>query len=214
MLAKAFAEGLGRKTEAETETLPLYKMNIQPCRGCFGCWKATPGKCVIRDDMAGVLEKILAADVIIWSFPLYYFGMPSGAKAALDRQLPMLLPFMQQPAEDRSGSGSHPTRYDFSGKRYVLVSTCGFYTAKGNYSAVYDQFDRLWGKGSYETIFCGEGELFHVPQLRELTEKYLDTVRQAGEEFAAGSISDGTKECLSQPLLPRDVFEEQANHSW
>lgn len=213
-LTKAFVEGMGRKAAAEVEVFSIYQKEIQPCRGCFGCWKATPGKCVIRDDMAEVLEKILEADVIIWSFPLYYFGMPSGAKAALDRQLPLLLPLMQKPEDDKSGCGSHPARYDLSGKRYVLISTCGFYTAKGNYEAVYAQFNRLWGKGNYETVFCGEGELFKIPQMQSLTEKYLEAVRQAGEEFAAGGISEKTKERLSRLLLPRDVFEEEANKSW
>ena len=120
LLANAFIEGICRKTPAEVEILPLYKMDIKPCRGCFACWKATPGKCVIQDDMAGILQKIQAADSIIWSFPLYYFGLPSQAKAALDRQLPMVLPFMEKPSEDSSGSGSHPSRYDMSGKRYVF----------------------------------------------------------------------------------------------
>ena len=27
--------------------------------------------------------------------------------------------------------GGHPSRYDMEGKRYVLISTCGFYTAQG-----------------------------------------------------------------------------------
>jgi len=46
-----------------------------------------------------------------------------------DRQLPMNLPFMTE-REDGMGSGSHPSRYDMSGKRYILISTCGFYSAE------------------------------------------------------------------------------------
>ena len=86
------------------EILPVYNLRLQPCRGCFACWSATPGACSIRDDMAGVMEKLLAADVVIWSFPLYYFGLPSGLKALMDRQLPMSLPFMA----DGAVGGGHP----------------------------------------------------------------------------------------------------------
>lgn len=41
----------------------------------------------------------------------------SGAlKNVIDRQLPMLLPFMEE-KEGQIGSGGHPSRYDMSGKR-------------------------------------------------------------------------------------------------
>jgi hypothetical protein len=41
------------------------------------------------------------------------------------------------------GSGSHPSRYDLSGKRHVLISTCGFYSAEGNYDGVKSLFDHI-----------------------------------------------------------------------
>ncbi len=92
--------------------------------------------------MAGVIEAMLWADVTVWSFPLYYFSVPGPMKNLIDRQLPMVLPFM---AEDggETGSGSHPARYDMSGKRTVLISTCGFYTAEGNYDGVRSLFDHI-----------------------------------------------------------------------
>jgi multimeric flavodoxin WrbA len=60
--------------------------------GCFSCWNKSPGKCVLADDMAALIEKIIHADVLIWSFPLYYFSVPGGLKNLIDRQLPMNLP--------------------------------------------------------------------------------------------------------------------------
>ena len=55
-LTKAFVEGMGRKAAAEVEVFSIYQKEIQPCRGCFGCWKVTPGQCVIRDDMDAIRE--------------------------------------------------------------------------------------------------------------------------------------------------------------
>ena len=99
-LTSAFLDGIiawaenGRKQAPAIETLSVSALDIKPCLGCFSCWSKTPGKCCIHDDMRAVIEKILWADVIIWSFPLYYFGLPGQLKNLIDRQLPMSLPFM------------------------------------------------------------------------------------------------------------------------
>ncbi len=160
--------------------------------------------------MQAIIEKILWVDVIIWSFPLYYFGLPGPLKNLIDRQLPMSLPFMSVEAQ----SGGHPSRYDLSDKRTVVISACGFYTAKGNYSGVTDLFDRLCGKGCYTALFCGQGELFRVKELAERTDEYLSQVEKAGEKFADGSITGETRAKLDQNLFPRDVFEAMADASW
>ena len=204
-LTKAFLEGLAPD---ETEILDLYKLDVRECRGCFACWNKTPGVCVIHDDMASVIQKILAADVIVWSFPLYYFSLPSRVKMVMDRLLPMSLPFMTGDA-----SGGHPRRYDMGDKRYVVISTCGFYTAQGNYDTVDSLFTRLYGNG-YGRIYCGQGELFRVKELSARTSQYLEAVRTAGAEFARGGITQGTQARLAELLYPREVFEQMADASW
>ena len=223
-LTKAFCEGIGQRVEIQTEIVPVYQKKIQDCLGCFRCWSVTPGTCCLQDDVAGIIEQILEADLIIWSFPLYYFGLPSRLKALMDRQLPMSLPFMSKGKE----SGGHPGRYDLSGKRYAAISTCGFYTPQGNYDGVNTQFDRIYDKDGYISVYCGEGELFRVPALRKRVDEYLSWVRRAGREFAvsfispasdsapsaAGPISSATWELLTQPLVPRDAFEEMADADW
>ena len=84
-LTSAFLEGLRQVQQTEVEVLEVGKLHLLPCRGCFACWSKTPGKCVLQDDMAGVIERLLAADVLIWSFPLYYFGIPGQLKLLIDR---------------------------------------------------------------------------------------------------------------------------------
>lgn len=165
-LTKAFLEGLRQENyDTQVRELTVGSMEIKPCLGCFACWSKTPGKCCIRDDMADVIGGMLWADVILWSFPLYYFSVPGPLKNLMDRQLPMAQPFMVSDAE----SGGHPARFDMTGKRHVVISTCGFYTAKGNYDGVNAIFDHLCGKGNYTAIYCGQGELFRVPELKERT---------------------------------------------
>ena len=172
-LANAFIQGLRTETEkAESvtiEELDLASLKISPCRGCFSCWKNTPGECCIKDDMRMIIEKEIEADLIIWSFPLYYFSVPGLLKNMIDRQLPMNLPFMSKD-DSGCGSGGHDARYDMSGKKHVLISTCGFYSSEGNYDSVTKMFDHFLGRGGYETIFCGQGELFRVKELASRTD--------------------------------------------
>lgn len=218
-LAYSFIEGLKSEyanngKEISIEELHVASMNIDACKGCFTCWKKTPGICCIKDDMQTVIGKQLEADIILWSFPLYYFSVPGILKNLIDRQLPMSLPFMSS-REDGYGSGSHDSRYNMEGKRHVLISTCGFYSAKGNYDSVLRMFDHFLGKGNYETVFCGQGELFRVKELSARTEEYLDAVKVAGAEYAeTGMISAKTDAVLRTLLYPREVFEKMADASW
>lgn len=209
-LSSAFVEGLKQGTDVTLREATLAKMNIQPCLGCFACWNKTPGKCCLSDDMGEILQNLLWADVTIWSFPLYYFSVPGKLKTMLDRQLPLVMPFMSAGTE----SGGHPGRYDMSGKRNVVISTCGFYTAQGNYDGVNAMFDHLCGQGGYTTIYCGQGELFRVPELQKRTGEYLGFVQMAGKEYVFGEILPETREKLSQLLYPREAFEAMADASW
>ena len=67
----------------------------------------------------------------------------------------------------------------------------------------------------YETIFCGQGELFSIQELKERTDAYLAIVRKAGTEYAqGGKISEKVKLELSEPFFPKEAFEKGANDYW
>ena len=208
-LTRAFLEGAGW---AGAEIIDAAKANVKGCMGCYSCWTKTPGKCVIDDDMSAILPKVIAADAIVWSFPLYCYSVPGGLKHFLDRNLPLALPFMDTAAE----SGEHPPRYDLSRQKHILVSTCGFWTTEGNYDGVNFMFDR--GGSPTEKIYCAQGELFGdrvpEPRVKARAAEYLETVKRAGAEYAAGGISAETRAELSRTLFPREEFEKGADASW
>ncbi len=161
--------------------------------------------------MEGFIKRYINADLIVFSFPLYYFGMPSKIKAFLDRLLPTNLPHMDL---NEDGTSGHPSRYDLSHQRHVLISTCGFYAKKNNYNALISQFQIMF-RNKLTKINCPEGELFHVPQLEGRISEYLAYVNQAGEEFSMqGSIKEVTQEKLGELLFPPINFVEMANASW
>jgi len=206
-LTHAFLEGAGW---TDAEIVHAIKSDVKPCTGCFSCWNKTPGKCIIRDGMDEIIEKLIVADVVIWAFPLYYFSAPGALKNIIDRQLPISVPFMSRGNE----SGGHPSRYDLSLQRHIIISNCGFWTAKGNYDAVTYMFDHYYGTGGNASIFCAQGELFNVPELKGRTDAYLEIIKRAGSEFAAGAISAETQAELAEPLYSREVYEKMADASW
>ncbi|MHC6179106.1 flavodoxin family protein [Clostridium sp. JNZ X4-2] len=143
-ITRAFLEGLEESRNCNVHIVNTSEKNIEHCRGCFVCWTKTPGKCVIKDDMKELVERYVTSDVVIWSFPLYYFGMPSKIKAFLHRMLPTNLPYMNI---NKDGTSAHPSRYELSNQRYILISTCGFYSTKNNYDALFNEITLMGSSG-------------------------------------------------------------------
>jgi len=219
-LTHAFLEGAGYNN---AEIIDVSELSINYCLGCFGCWGHTPGKCVILDDdMPEMLEKLIKADVVIWSFPLYYANVPGPLKTFIDKQLPLNLPEMDESAE----YGNHPDRYDFSKQRHMVISTCGFWTHEGNYQSIVEMFNRNYGENGYGTLFAGQGNLFNLPNIPEVTahplfsqikllvDEYMNVVRRFGKEWAEGETKTETSELLAKPILSKEEYEKASNSSF
>ena len=68
---------------AKVEKIVLSRKKIS---GCYACEKCnTTGVCAVKDDMPEIHKKILAADAIIHSVPVYFWAMTAQMKAYLDR---------------------------------------------------------------------------------------------------------------------------------
>lgn len=211
-ITKAFLDGFPES--CSIETVNIYGLKINPCAGCFSCWSRTPGRCVINDDMQTVYEKISGADIIIESFPLYFFGMPSQLKAVTDRCLPFTMPYMGNKA------GENVSFHEFRDasmhdKKLVVISTCGYVEAEPMYGALLRQLDLICGTGGYTAIMCPEGELFTAEKALRQREWYLNEIRKAGEEFSERlSLSDETLCRISKPMLSAKSFEAVTLAHW
>lgn len=70
----------------QTEKIFLRDKKIGCCNGCEACYDTH--KCVQKDDMAEILEKIIAADVIVMATPVYFYTMNAQMKTLIDRTVP------------------------------------------------------------------------------------------------------------------------------
>lgn len=64
------AESVG----AETKLVQLYDLNYTGCKSCFACKRqgAESCQCVLKDDLATVIEEIFNADALFFGSPIYF----------------------------------------------------------------------------------------------------------------------------------------------
>ena len=68
------------------EKVFLRSKKVAPCNACYYC-KNSGGKCAIPDDMAEILDKLQAADVIVMASPVYFYSIGAQMKAVIDRSV-------------------------------------------------------------------------------------------------------------------------------
>ena len=57
------------------------------CQGCFRCWLASPGRCVIKDSLQTVSAQIGNAEAVIVLSRCCFGGFSPGVKRLLDRAI-------------------------------------------------------------------------------------------------------------------------------
>lgn len=75
-----------RESGHTVQKIYLQELKIGSCKACYGC-RGT-GTCVQKDDMKELLDKMIAADVIVLATPVYFYSMDGQMKTMIDRTLP------------------------------------------------------------------------------------------------------------------------------
>ena len=83
LLCDQFVKG-AQEAGHHAEKLFLKDLKINYCTGCGVCVEGKK-RCPQQDDMAGVLDKMVAADVIVMATPVYFYTMCAQMKALIDR---------------------------------------------------------------------------------------------------------------------------------
>ncbi len=69
------------------EVISLKGRKIGFCIGCLACQNTQ--ECVLKDDAAGIAEKVKNADSLVFATPIYYYEMSGQMKTLLDRMNPL-----------------------------------------------------------------------------------------------------------------------------
>ena len=84
---------------AQTELVHLYDLNYKGCTSCFSCklkGGKSYGKCVMKDDLTPVLERIAGADAFILGSPVYIGTATGEMRSFLER---LVFPYLVYDSE-------------------------------------------------------------------------------------------------------------------
>ncbi|MDO5292271.1 MAG: flavodoxin family protein [bacterium] len=84
-----------KNEEVEIEMINLYDLNFTGCKSCFACKMLegkSYGKCIVKDDIQELLEKLSQADALIFGSPTYFGNISGQLQSFLER---FLFPFEQ-----------------------------------------------------------------------------------------------------------------------
>lgn len=117
--------GCKSKSDVEVEKIFVVDKKIEYCDGCMTCTFPPPGtgKCVIKDDMAGILEEMKASDAFIFGTPNYMRTVT----APLLNLLARMSPFFEIKVEydDKGNMIGGDISSKIAGKKAVMVISQG-----------------------------------------------------------------------------------------
>ena len=206
-LTNSFLKGLNKEGEFDIHVIDLIKKNIKPCLGCFKCWKNESGECIQSDDQKEIMDEYKEADIVIYSFPLYSYAMPSHLKAFVDR----LIPFNKMTMKEKDGHIVHVPRVDLSHQKLLFIAGCGFPNFEGNFDGLDIMIKNKFGKKA-ETIYVSECPMLNEEEARPLTEPLLKKFVNAGEYYSKNlCISEELKKELETPMLDKETYIKIVN---
>lgn len=178
-------------------------MNISPCRACLTCMHKRPGFCAVKDDMTQIHDDLKTSDVLVLGTPVYVDNMSAQLKAAMDRCICCMEPFLRIDGDDRV---RHPYSWRMPAK-FLLVATSGFPEAESfaplivTYKA---QAANFGCKPIGEICVPGSIALQIEPACLE---GHLEMVEEAGRLLAVqGTIDQSLLEKINTPPLTRGEY--------
>ena len=205
-ITRAFIDGMNEASQNEVKVIHTVEKHIEYCTGCFVCMR-NGGECIHHDDLRGILEEILDSDLLIWSYPLYCYGMPAPLKALLDRTLPLSSMAMQKVGERYE----HVGQADYSHLKYLMICGCGFPNSAHNFEPAVAQFGLCFP--NHHTMITGpESTMFNAPEAAVVTVPRLELIGKAGRQYAeTGEIEKELFAQICSPMIPDDQYAAIVN---
>ena len=173
----------------------------------IGVCKYNGGHCAIDDDMREILEQMLGSDLLLFSYPLYCYGMPAGLKNLIDRTLPLSSMAMKEV----NGRYIHVDQRDYSHLRYLMICGCGFPISRRNFEPAVRQFELLF-PNNHTILTVPESPMFNAPEAAVVTVPRLELVRRAGRQYAqTGQIDTALLAEIGSPMIPEELYAKIVN---
>ena len=205
-ITRALLEGRKEDEAQKRSIMDVIDKHIEYCKGCFTC-KRNGGTCIYDDDMKSILEQMLSSDLLLFSFPLYCYGMPAPLKALMDRTMPLSSMAMKK-SGDRY---QHVGQADYSHLKYLMICGCGFPNSKQNFEPAAAQFGLMFPNNK-TIITVPESPMFNAPEAAQFTAPRLELIKQAGKQYAkAGSIDPELLSLICSPMIPEDMYSSICN---
>lgn len=199
VMADAFLRGASR-AGAEVEEIFLAEKTLRQCQGCFACWFKTPGRCVLDDEMAPLLARYQASDIVVFGTPVYTWNMTALLKNFVDRLAPLKAPQLVE-------TQGHFDLADAAVKtqRFVVLANCGF-PGENNFSVL--QAAMACCAPTLEVYRnCGKLLVSKQAVARECVAAWLPALECAGEEMVQeGGVSAETRAALAAPLMSTEDY--------
>ena len=205
-ITRAFLEGMKEIAPQEVNIIHAVEKHIEYCTGCFAC-KLNGGACIHDDDMRAILEEMLDSDLLLFSFPLYCYGMSAPLKALLDRTMPLSSLAMRK-VGDRY---EHVGQADFSRLHYMMICGCGFPNSQHNFEPAVAHF-KLCFPCNHTIINVPESPMFNAAEADIVTKPRLELVKQAGKQYVqTGTIDEALLAEINSPMIPEEVYANIVN---
>lgn len=205
IMVSAFLKG-AKEAGAETVTVFLAEKEIKYCTACKACWFKTPGKCVIKDDMAEIISLIQDADVRVLATPLYFDNISSMLKTFIDRLIVTASPYW---GKDSEGECRHLTTKAVP--QLVMMANCGF-PERSHFQVISHWLKRHARNLNAQIIgeiYAPQGALLSVREneVGIVVSNYLKALETAGREIAVDrKLTSETMELLEQKFIPDEVY--------
>lgn len=205
-ITRAFLEGMNEAEAQEIRTIHVIDRHIEYCCGSLACMR-NGGVCRHHDDMRAILEEILSSDLLVFSFPLYCYGMPAVLKNLIDRTLPLSSIAMQKV----DGRYEHVGQADFAHLRYLMICGCGFPNSAHNFEPAVAQFQLMF-RSNHTIITVPESPMFNAPEAAVVTAPRLELLRKAGRQYAqSGTIDASLLTQIGSPMIPEETYARIVN---
>ena len=169
-IAKRFC-GTTEKLGSNVQTYVLNKLKYRGCQACMTC-KTKLDTCVLKDELAQVLDAIREADILVMATPIYYGDVSSQLKAFIDRTFSYLVPDY--------ATNPNPSRLA-SGKELVFIQTQG-QPDESQYADVfprYEYFFKWYGFDNCHLIrACGVMDKGEVETREDIMNLAEETARK------------------------------------